>query len=162
MEKKMSITVKQFCEIYKCDYSSIYRKIRRKIKNGELSELNVYKENGTTMLDDVAEITLKPTSVSELKDKIETLEKAKKVYQQSDYETKSLLDDKEKENELLKKSYSDLKKKYASLREDYNKLSEEKTQILADKEKEKAEYQKKIDELTEEIASLKKPRKLFG
>ena len=80
----MAITVKEFCEIYKCEFSSIYKKIHRKMKSGELSELNVYKEDGVYVLDEKAEEILKPTIMSELKRIISDKEDELRVYQNSD------------------------------------------------------------------------------
>ena len=158
----MAISVKEFSEFYKCDISGIYYKIQRKLKNGEISELNVYKENGKMMLDDVAQEVLKPTSITSLKEKIETLDKTLKIYQQSDYESKSLLDDIEKEIEIWKKRYDVLQKKYTSLSIDYDNAVEKNKQISAEYDEKISEYENKIEELKKELANKKKLRKLFG
>ena len=158
----MPITVKQFCDIYKCNYSNIYKKIRRKMSAGELSDLNVYKENGITFLDEKAEQILKPIIISNLKEEIADREKTIKIYQQSDYEIKSLLDDKENDLEKIKSEYTELESKYNILQDDYKQLSEEHENKISEYEKRISEYVKQIAELTEQLTTLKKPRKLFG
>ena len=129
---------------------------------GELSELNVFKDNGKTMLDDVAEKILRPTSILELKEKIENLEKKSKIYQQADYEARCLLDDNEKKLNYLEKRYDDLRKKFLLLQEEFKTVSEEKDKIIKAAETKISDQQNKIEELTEEINNSKKRRKLFG
>ena len=54
------------------------------MKSGEISELNVYKEDGVYVLDEKAEEILKPTIMSELKRIISDKEDELRVYQNSD------------------------------------------------------------------------------
>ena len=158
----MPLTVKQFCDLYKCDISSMYKKIRRKKRAGELSELNVYKENGITFLDEKAEQILKPILISNLKEEIADREKTIKIYQQSDYEIKSLLDDRENDLEKIKSEYTKLESEYNILQEDYKRISKDYETKISEYENQISKYRNQIDELTEQLSALKKPRKLFG
>jgi predicted nucleic acid-binding Zn-ribbon protein len=155
----MPISVKNYCERWQCDYGGIYKKIRRKLQSGELSELNVYKEHGKLMLDDKAERVLRPVSKKDTAQKISELETAVKVYQRSDYDTQCQLSDVTERYEELQKAHNELNEKYQSLQAEYQKLTEEHNQKISECENYESqieEYQKQIEELT-----AKKKRRLF-
>lgn len=155
----MPISVKEFCERWQCDYGGIYKKIRRKLQSGELTELNVYKEHGKLQLDERAEKILQPVSKKDTAQKISELETAVKVYQQSDYEARCELSDAIKELENLKTAHEELKEKFKSLQEEFQKLSDEYSKKCAecgDQQKQIEEYRNQIEELT-----TKKKKRLF-
>lgn len=155
----MPITVKEFCEIYQCDYGGIYKKINRKLQSGELSELNVYKEHGKLQLDEKAEKVLRPVSKKETAQKISELETSVKVYRQSDYEARCELSDVIEELENLKTAHEELKEKFKSLQDEFQKLSDEYSKKCAecgDHQKQIEDYQNQIEELT-----TKKKKRLF-
>lgn len=147
----MPISVKDFCERWQCDYGGIYKKIRRKLQSGELTELNVYKEHGKLQLDEKAEKILQPVSKKDTAQKISELETAVKVYQQSDYEARCELSDVIESYEKLQKEHEELKEKFQSLQDEFQKLSDDYSQKCTecgDYQKQNEEYQKQIEELT--------------
>lgn len=116
------ITIKEFCEKYRCDYSGIYKKVKR--KKSELCN-HIFSISGKLVLDEYAENLLMPTERHSQNRKNEETAKA---YKEMEYRLQRrlfLTEDKLREcsetinslNEKIKNLESD---KFALIKENEN------------------------------------------
>ena len=132
------MTIKEFCEIYKCDHSGIYKKI---IRNKEKLEGHIDKSNGKTELDRFAIDFLAPSE-----------RKQERKHQEDMSELRTTIRSKNREIETLEFEKGQLQE---TVDEQNAKIQNLKNQIK--------ELSEKVTELENENAELRKnqKRKLF-
>ena len=140
------MTIKELCKKYKCNYTSMYDKLKR--KKTELSG-HIYKENGIIHVDEVGEEILKPGDRQrELKALIEkgkmadwNLERAEGRYNIEKANRRKVTDE-----------YETLSREYEALKETLDAERKEKEALLV-----------QISELKQRVEELEqKPKGIFG
>ena len=134
----MEMTIKEFCEIYKCDISAIYQKMKR---NEEKLKGHINKVNGKMELDRFAIDFLVPSE-----------RKQERKYQEDMSELRTTIRSKNREIETLEFEKGQLQE---TVDEQNAKIQNLKNQIK--------ELSEKVTELENENAELRKnqKRKLF-
>ena len=144
------MTVMELCREYQCDYSSIYRKIKRR---RDILDGHIKKSGSSLELDDYAVDILLPNRVKDREDHREKIAELQELLNEKSMEcSKWESSCNEKSDKLI-----EAEREISGLKESL-KISENR---LADFEKTNSELSEKVTSLESENSELRKKRKRF-
>lgn len=140
------MTIKELCEKYNCNYTSMYNKLKR--KKAELSG-HIYNENGIIHIDEIGEEILKP---GERQMRIKSLIEKGKMADWNLERAEGRLNIEKANRRKVDDEYEILSREYEAMKKALDTVRKEKEALLA-----------QISELKLRIEELeKKPKGLFG
>lgn len=149
------MTIKEFCEKYRYDDSSIYKKIKR---NSEKLNEHIKMNNGIIEIDEIAEDILKPKAKAEVIELNQKLSDAEKTIERAEWERNNMERD---FNERLADNFDDYGRVSTELYELTQKYKEA-LSVIEELKGNIAELEAERDRLNEQLSKQQRTKGIFG